>query len=262
MGIGKSSASGRRPSAAGGGWTGNKRQIEFRGKVLKAAIDVRIKRGRKRFPSLDEKQLAVVKDANGVKVKAEVAADASKFLAAAKSALKRTHEAAEKKLNSKKALTRIEKDALLTDDVKISGYRSVEKEKQLWIRYFSGYYNRTAKVRSQTGDPHGAKAIRLMVRFITTKKAPPGFSKHTRGVSIDFYQKRYASFGDIMAVGANPKWIKNSTKKGKAPGYNEWWYQTWLYSWLHKNAAHYGFTELASEAWHYDFVGTSTKKKA
>lgn len=259
-GMRRPSVSATSKTSASLSWVGDKPQLDFRKKVLEAAISDRVKRGKPKFDSLAGNELGEVNDSAGVKVKSGVAKAAGEFLKAAKEALLKAQEDAAKKLNAKASLTKLESDALLTADLKISGYRSVETESRLWRSYFPAYYNRTSKSRAATGDPHGSKAVKIMVRFISPKKAPPGFSKHTLGVSVDFYQKRYSALTEVMRVGGRARWINNSTKRGKNPGRNAWWFDTWLYRWLEDNCANYGFRRLPSEAWHYDYVGKKKKK--
>lgn len=249
---------GSRPTVAAGTvtssdakvWADTATQTAFRKTVLKAAIDIRVKRKKKRYKSLKESELEEVPGST-VKVAIVAAAPAGKFLAAAKKALKEKREEAQLRVNAGKNGTTdkgtgsMDDDILATVDIKISGYRSVEREKELWLRYFKGYYNRTADDRADFKDPHGKAAVNHMVKFISGKKAPPGFSHHTEGISIDFFQKR--------KKGKKEGWVKNSTQAGTKQGRLKWWYATWFYSWLHDNADTYGFTELATEAWHYDY---------
>ena len=237
-------------------WANSKTQVKFRDAVLKAAIKSRVDRKRTQYKSLKESELEKVPGSK-VEVAIAAAAPAGKFLAAAKKALTDKRAEAQRRKDASKAQPKattvepMDDDILATVDIKISGYRSVESEKTLWKRYFGGYYTRTGDKRSELKDPHGKEAVKLMVKFISPKKAPPGFSHHTKGVSIDFFQMRKDKNKE--------EWVKNSTVNGKNPGQMTWWYATWIYSWLHDNATTYGFKELASEAWHYDYVGVKTK---
>lgn len=259
MGRPKTSG-GSRPTVSGGRvtgsavtmWSGTSAQRKFLKAVLKAAIMFRLNRGRTRLESLKADQLEKVPGSGGIVTAIDAAGPAGNFLVAAKEALKKARSKAQsvKDATSNPPKPRVDsqdEDILNTVDVKITGYRSVEQEEKLWKGYFPGYYNRTSKDRSSFKDPHGKEAVKFMVRFISGKKAPPGFSMHTLGVSIDFYQKR--------KIDGRETWVRNSTVKGTKPGQLRWWYGTWFYSWLHDNAGTFGFKELATEAWHYDYVG-------
>lgn len=239
-------------------WAGTATQVVFREAVLTAAIKSKVDRKRTQYTSLKSSELEKVPGSN-IKVAIEAAAPAGKFLSAAKKALTEKRKEAEGRKTAAKTASpetdvdSMDKDILATLEIRISGYRSVETEKKLWTKYFSGYYNRTADKRADLKDPHGKAAVKLTVKFIAPRKAPPGFSHHTEGVSIDFSQKR--------KIGKKDAWAKNSTIDGTKPGQMKWWYNTWFYSWLHNNAKTYGFKELASEAWHYDYVGVTPDTK-
>jgi LAS superfamily LD-carboxypeptidase LdcB len=64
-------------------------------------------------------------------------------------------------------------------------------------------------------------------------KASPGYSKHTKGLAIDFTTSQ-----GRVTYGPN-----GSQKNG--------WKTTWLYKWLVKHAADHGFEPYAAEPWHW-----------
>jgi len=275
-------------------WTGTPEQVEFREKVLKVCIQAKLNKHKTRFSSLNADELRVVRGTKDIQVREGVEESVANFLEAAKQAFKIARSAAEMKhfgihssveelqisglqsphnflanasgekkfkLMAPTVLSvSLERDVLLTVDIGITGYRSLEREEYLWRNYFPGYYNRTNDHRSRRfNDSHGNEAINFMVGFIATKKAPPGFSFHTKGIAIDFIQKRII----VKANGSTEeKWLTNSTKHDHDPGHLLWWYGTWLYNWLHANAASFGFKELdnkeAREPWHYDYIGNDS----
>lgn len=118
-----------------------------------------------------------------------------------------------------------------------SAYRSPETDRDLWDKYFQGYLHKTTAERAATGDPFGAEAVKLLVRYIASRKAPPGGSNHSNGTAVDL---------TIEEGGAS---IKNSYDNQTA------WKKSWQYAWLTANAATFGFKNYPKEAWHWDYKG-------
>ena len=254
-------------------WAGTSDQLKFRTKVLNSAIRQRTKAGRQRYKSLSKDKLIELPHAGKkdslVRVKNDVGVGAIAFLTAAQIHLITNRGLLEEKIKKDKnhTLEKEEKEILNTLDVRISGYRSVATEKKLWLKYFPGYYNSTMTRRAKLGDPHGNDAVRLMVKEVGRAKAPPGFSKHTAGLSIDFQQKRLVvgskndmrdyDWSDKQKRKVHEKWVTNSTNKKTpdVPGNRVWWKKTFIYEWLHKNASKFNFKEYEYERWHYDYIG-------
>jgi len=255
-------------------WAATSEQIKFRTKVLNAAIRRRKKAGKPQYKSLSKNKLMKLphagKENRSVLVIKDAGVVASALLTAAQIHLITNRALLEEKIKKNKdhPLTEKEKEILNTLDVRISGYRSVATEKKLWLKYFPGYYNRTMTGRAKLGDPHGDDAVRLMVSEVGRAKAPPGFSKHTAGLSIDFQQKRLVvgskknlrdyDWSDKQKRKVREKWVENSTKKSipKVPGNRVWWKKTFMYDWLHKNASQFYFKEYEYEGWHFDYTGS------
>lgn len=231
-------------------WADTATQVAFRKTVLAAAIKSRVDRNKTQYSSLKSSELKKI-PGSSAKLATAAAEPAGKYLAAAKKALDEAKVQAQARKDAAKAGKAVigdsskDDDILGTLDIKVTGYRSVESENKLWLKYFKGYYKRTGAARAKFADPHGKEAVKHMVKFIGGKKAPPGFSHHTEGVSIDFVHKR--------KVDGKVKWVSNSTIEGDNPGQLNWWYETWLYGWISEHADDYSFKELATEAWHYDY---------
>jgi D-alanyl-D-alanine carboxypeptidase len=119
----------------------------------------------------------------------------------------------------------------------MSAYRSPETDRDLWDKYFQGYLAKTTKEREATGDPYGAEAVKVMVRFIASRKAPPGGSNHSNGIAV--HLTPYV--GSVSIVTS----YDNQTA----------WKNTWHYIWLNTNAARFGFKNYPKEAWHWGYKG-------
>ncbi len=115
-----------------------------------------------------------------------------------------------------------------------SAYRSPERDRDLWDSYFQNYLAKTEADRAATGDPFGAEAVKLIVRYIGSRKAPPGGSNHSNGIAVD------------LSIEENGHRLKNSYDNQTA------WKKSWHYAWLNANAATYGFKNYPKEAWHWD----------
>jgi hypothetical protein len=115
-----------------------------------------------------------------------------------------------------------------------SAYRSPEHDRDLWDSYFQNYLAKTAADRAATGDPFGAEAVKLIVKYIGSRKAPPGGSNHSNGIAVD------------LSIEENGHRLGNSYDNQSA------WKKSWQYAWLNANAATYGFKNYPKEAWHWD----------
>ncbi len=120
----------------------------------------------------------------------------------------------------------------------VSSYRGPQTDSALWHRYYPRYYRETETHRAGLeGGPHGQAAVRYLARYISGRKAAPGFSNHSDGRAVDFTTTQ----GGVV-YGAN-----SSQRAG--------WRLTWLHRWLVTNANRFGFRPLATEEWHWDYTG-------
>jgi len=208
-------------------WTGTKDQIKFRDRVLKLHIK-RSTNKKEKLADLEESELKEV-PGTSVKMKTVAATAAGKLLAAA-----------EKDLAVSK--TKGDADAKKTVGLSAtSGYRGEAHQERIWKKYFKNkYYDNTAAHRASLKDgEHGKPAVRYMYKYVRTKVAAPGFSKHQAGRAIDFWQDR-----------TKGKKIRNSTDESAKTA----WKATWFFKWLRKNATTYKFEEYAKEPWHWIYT--------
>jgi hypothetical protein len=116
-----------------------------------------------------------------------------------------------------------------------SSYRDYDYDKGLWDRYYPDYYKATQAVRdAAVGGPHGSAAVELLARYISPRKASPGFSNHSNGTAVDFTTT-----------------VDGTLLTDKSA--RETWRETWLHAWLVVNAGIHHFHALASEEWHWDY---------
>ena len=194
---------------------GDPAYLAFKQRVLQGQIRRALAKGRTFIATLPETTLALVE--HGQKMKTEAAAQCRALLVAARAAL----SAAGGKHSSVRAL---------------SGYRSVEKERELWDGYFEKYYTATEKARAATpGGPHSEAAVQLMVAYVSDRKAAPGYGNHSAGIAMDF-----ATTVDKVTYSASM-----SQKAG--------WKKTAFYGWLEKHAAEFDFKPYVKEPWHWEF---------
>jgi LAS superfamily LD-carboxypeptidase LdcB len=120
-----------------------------------------------------------------------------------------------------------------------SGYRDYEYDKGVWMRNFRRlYYPNTEKERAKLkGGKHGKAAVRLLARYISPRKAAPGFSNHSDGIAVDF---ETTDSGVPHKIDTSP-----ASRAG--------WHKAWLHGWLVENAAGFHFYELQSEEWHWEY---------
>jgi D-alanyl-D-alanine dipeptidase len=122
-----------------------------------------------------------------------------------------------------------------------SGYRPPEEDMGIWDSAFNRMYiKETQAVREKRwpDDPYGQAAAEYLVDQIKGRKAPPGKSNHSNGIAVDFTAT--VNGHDIPNEYNNQKpW---RTGAGKA-----------TFEWLRDNAPSFGFKNLSTEAWHYDW---------
>jgi hypothetical protein len=115
-----------------------------------------------------------------------------------------------------------------------SGYRGPEHDFEIWDTNYAKYYEATHDAREATGDPHGADAVKILVRYISPRKAPPGYSNHTNGNAMDLWAK----------VGNETLTATYDKQDG--------WHKSWVFKWLTANSTTYGFFPYTKEAWHWE----------
>ena len=119
-----------------------------------------------------------------------------------------------------------------------SGYRSASQQFALWEHRFAGYYRDTATERARLpGGPHGAQAADYLSRHIGRWLAAPGYSNHNRGLAADL----------VTVEGGTTFSASHTQVTG--------WRSTWLFNWLMRHAARFGFYQNPSinEPWHWEY---------
>lgn len=91
------------------------------------------------------------------------------------------------------------------------------------------------KSGAYAGAEHGKSARTHLFLILADTKAAPGFSNHSDGNAVDF-----KTFHDGVRYEAN--------RDQRAA-----WRTTWFYKWLLENGPQYGFKQLKTEEWHWDF---------
>jgi hypothetical protein len=179
---------------------------EFKAKVLAEEIAMRTRRGRKHFAAVPESELVVVE--GDKKMRKEAAARLQVLLAKARADLKAEQEAftalPKEARDAARAAAWAKGEVAVSDVKRIwvqSAYRDFKYDEDLWHRYFKEkYYPKTKAKRAELkGGPHGDAAVRYLAKYISGKKAPPGFSNHSDGRAVDFGTHE----GDTKLVGGS-----------------------------------------------------------
>lgn len=197
---------------------------DFMRKVHDAQVKRAIERGREFFLGLPEDQLGTVE--SGYKLRRDAAGRCRLLLRQARADLKRQQEEGIP-------------EALEVSDIGVySAYRSFERDRAAWLNAFEKHFKATKNERARLeGGEYGDKAVELMVGIMRKFKAAPGFSRHTSGVAVDF-----------KTTEGNVTLDADSNQNGR-------WKKSWFHKWLVKNAKKFKFNPLATEAWHWDYVG-------
>jgi LAS superfamily LD-carboxypeptidase LdcB len=215
---------------------------EFKAKVLAEETAMRTRRGLKQLKAVPEEDLVIVE--GNRKMRKEAAAKLKLLLSQARADLKAEQDALGKlpAVEQQAARTAASvKGEVAVDDVKRiwvqSAYRDFKYDENLWHKYFKRKYYPATKVAREKleGGEHGDAAVKYLAKYISGKKAPPGFSNHSDGRAVDFGTQE----GSTVLVGEVEL--------------NKRWKKAWLYKWLVNNAVKYGFKPLSTEAWHWDF---------
>ena len=194
---------------------------QFRQAVLDQQIANAQAQGRHYYPPVPANELAVVE--GGQQLRTQAAQACRSLLAAARAAL---------------ATAQAANDAVARTVTSIgagSCYRPYERDRARWYELFPQYYDATRTDREHAiGGRHGRAAVQLLARYISPRKAAPGFSNHSNGTAVDFVTTQ------------NGRLYTDETSR-------ELWRQSWLHPWLVANAGIYHFNALASEEWHWDY---------
>ena len=122
-----------------------------------------------------------------------------------------------------------------------SAYRDPSHDFEAWQRAFRKHYKATSSIREKKeGGEHGPRAIEYMVEVMIPIKAVAGFSNHTSGIAVDFSTA-------LASPGSKEEELGPNTNQHQA------WQNSWLYDWLTKNAVQFGFKQLRTEEWHWDY---------
>jgi LAS superfamily LD-carboxypeptidase LdcB len=209
-------------------WSGSTDQIDFRDRVLSAHLQRSRKRSGPPRRDLRPDELRKVRG-TGVSMAIDAAAAAGRLIEAANQALAEMKTAADV-------------DALRTISISAtSGYRGSDHQRDLWQKYFPGYYRRSRKGREAlSAGAHSDEAVSYMfdVFRLSERIAAPGYSNHQAGIAIDLWQQRIA--GHEIENKTDPEWRAK-------------WRASWFHGWLIDNAAAYGFVPYVKEEWHWEY---------
>lgn len=206
------------------GRMGTPAETAFRRTVYQAQLERTARDPRKEFlAALPEDELEEV-EAGQKLAKGTVAEDARKLLAQARADLA-TERTAGRRGAAVRTVTSIGID---------SAHRGLRTELGAWGRAYQTCFNATTLDRQGLeGGEFGDAAARLMAGRMYDYKAIPGYSKHTKGLAIDF------------------KTTQRGVRYGPNGSQADAWKTTWLYRWLVAHAAEYGFEPYAAEPWHW-----------
>jgi hypothetical protein len=209
-------------------WSEELDEAAFKAAVLEQQVQNALAGGRRRFAPVPDGELEVVE--GGHRLRSEAAQQCRALLSVVRAALAEAQRSG------------ADSDAARVTRIGIaSSYRDPAYDGRLWHQYFPKYYAETRTQRQDlVGGPHGDAAVRLLARYISQRKAAPGFSNHSDGRAVDFTTTEGG-----VEFGAN-----TAQRVG--------WRRTWLHRWLVPNAERYGFRPLATEEWHWDHRPTSS----
>lgn len=194
---------------------------DFKRAVLERQIHNAQANGRQYYPPVPDDELDALEGSHRLRTAAAQSCRA--LLAAGRAALA-------------EARTALDPLALRTTAIGVgSSYRDYAREVTLWDGYYPAYYKETQVDRdAAAGGPHGPAAVQILAKYISPKKAAPGFSNHSDGIAVDFT----TTFDNVLLTDKSPRAT---------------WRQTWFHPWLVRNAVTHRFQPLASEEWHWDY---------
>jgi LAS superfamily LD-carboxypeptidase LdcB len=209
---------------------GTAEETRFKRAVYEAQVAKSVADPSKQFSrGLEDDEKAEVE--NGEELRKDVVPDAQKLLAAARADLQ------EAKRKGDTAATAVVSIGIA------SAYRPLARDFGAWQDTFKNVYDNTEDERAALkGGEYGAAAVALMVRRLYELKAIPGFSKHSKGLAIDF-----------------------TTTQGKwrfvpSASQSDGWKKTWLFRWLQRKAADYSFEPYEKEPWHWSHKDTKAEQ--
>jgi D-alanyl-D-alanine carboxypeptidase len=195
---------------------------DFRQGVLEQQIRNAQAQGRDYYPPVPPEELDIVEGQH--RMRREAAMQCRNLLAAARTDL------AVAKQNPKDGLAASVKSVGVG-----SCYRDYERDRDRWYELFDQYYHETRTQREDAaGGPHGRDAVNLLARYVSKRKAAPGFSNHSNGTAVDF-----------MTVQGGTTYTDETSRSA--------WRLTWLHPWLVANAVRFRFNALSTEEWHWDY---------
>lgn len=206
------------------GKLGTADETAFRRKVYDRQLETTARDPHKEFlEALPPDELDEVEDGQQLR-KGTVAEDAKSMLAQAREDL------ATEKAGAKRGAAVLKVKSIGIN----SAYRSLGTELGAWERAFKTALGATKAARETLKDGEfGDAAVKLMADRMYQYKAIPGYSRHTKGLAIDF----------------------TTTQGGVTYGPNgsqkDTWKKTWLYKWLAKHATDFGFGPYKAEPWHW-----------
>jgi hypothetical protein len=132
-------------------------------------------------------------------------------------------------------------EARKVTDVRVrSGYRSAQSQLGIWQHEWPKYYRDTrSHRRSLPGGEHGDDAAQYLAGYINQRVFSPGYSPHQGGQTVD------------LTFEEKGTWAEADT----SPAAIAAWRASWLFGWLQRNAAGYGFVQNPNlnEPWHWEF---------
>lgn len=200
-------------------------ETEFMHKVYDAQLQHSLKK-RQYFAGLPEEKLEVIE--GRYKMRKDAAQACCRLLVQARADLERQQS------------ERNEHALKVTKIGIASAYRDPQDDKKAWERAFLKHYLKTQHIRSGlVGGEHGDEAVEFLAEKLRGIKAVPGFSNHTSGIAVDFLT------------------IENKRELGANSDQKSHWKEAWFYKWLtsnaNRNANRYGFAQLITEEWHWDY---------
>ncbi len=132
-----------------------------------------------------------------------------------------------------------------------SAYRTLNQDKHAWVEAFKTHMDASKEERKASkGGLLGEAAFHIMLDRMIDKKAPPGFSNHTRGIAVDFSTSQY--FANYALDKKTGQMKSGIVMLGASSAQKPLWRKSWLYKWLLANAKNHDFKPYLKEEWHWD----------
>jgi hypothetical protein len=107
-------------------------------------------------------------------------------------------------------------------------------------KYYPASYSERHGLSCWDGGEFGGKSVRMMVKYISPKKAAPVYSNRTKGIAVDFFM---VEAGNLLQADTGKRMKKANARLEKS----------WFYRWLETHKVEYGIERIPSEAWHWEF---------